>query len=362
MGEQSDILRVPMAELTRDRQPDFGQLLKVLRRETPDRPVLFELAANVSFAMALPGTEWLPDDEPFAAQRNFFRAYRLLGYDYANVPTWSYALQSGRFGAGGKKEGAKTVSQNEGFVITDEASFERFQWPELNPSEYERLGELKALVPEGMRLLLRSTVSIQEGLISLVGFENLCYMMYDKPDLVQAMADKLGEFAIRHFELGLQHDFVGVCLLSDDWGFKTQTLMPPDFLRRYVIPWHARAVKTVHAAGRPMILHSCGQIDAVMEDVIETCRYDAKHSFEDGITPVEEALDRWGGRIAILGGIDVDFLCRRSPGEVFDRSRALLARAAARRGYALGSGNSIPDYVPAENYFAMNKAALVGAA
>ena len=37
---------------------------------------------------------------------------------------------------------------------------------------------------------------------------------------------------------------------------------------------------------------------------------------------------------------------------------AMLERTAGRDGYLLGSGNSIPEYVPAENFLAMNRAAL----
>jgi len=60
----------------------------------------------------------------------------------------------------------------------------------------------------------------------------------------------------------------------------------------------------------------------------------------------------------VLGGIDLDFVCRATPEAVYARSRAMLERAAARGGYALGTGNSVPDYVPDPNYFAMIRAAL----
>ena len=58
------------------------------------------------------------------------------------------------------------------------------------------------------------------------------------------------------------------------------------------------------------------------------------------------------------GGIDVDFVCRASPEEVYQRAKAMLVRSATRGGYALGTGNSVPDYVPDENYFAMIRAAF----
>lgn len=93
---------------------------------------------------------------------------------------------------------------------------------------------------------------------------------------------------------------------------------------------------------------------------IKDMGYDAKHSFEDAIMPVEEAYDRWGGRIAILGGIDVDFVCRASIDEIKQHCRAMLERTKNTGGYALGTGNSIPEYVPNEKYFAMISMALEG--
>ena len=73
---------------------------------------------------------------------------------------------------------------------------------------------------------------------------------------------------------------------------------------------------------------------------------------------MQQAYEKWGSRIAILGGIDVDFLCRAPLSAIRQRSRALLEQTACR-GYALGSGNSIPEYVPDENYFAMIEPAMV---
>ncbi len=65
-----------------------------------------------------------------------------------------------------------------------------------------------------------------------------------------------------------------------------------------------------------------------------------------------------GDRIGLLGGFDMDFLCTKSESEVYDSvlEQGRRFRATAR-GYALGSGNSIPDYVPVENYLAMIRAA-----
>jgi uroporphyrinogen decarboxylase len=78
----------------------------------------------------------------------------------------------------------------------------------------------------------------------------------------------------------------------------------------------------------------------------------------DNILPVEQAYERHIDKFAILGGIDMDFMCHAKPEQVYERARAMLAQTAQRGGYALGTGNSVPDYVPDENYFAMTRAAL----
>ena len=90
-----------------------------------------------------------------------------------------------------------------------------------------------------------------------------------------------------------------------------------------------------------------------MPDLIEEVRIDAKHSFEDVIVPVEEFKRRWGARVAVLGGVDVDLLSRGTEGDVRRRTAQILEACAPGGGYACGSGNSITNYMPTENYVAM---------
>ena len=83
--------------------------------------------------------------------------------------------------------------------------------------------------------------------------------------------------------------------------------------------------------------------------------------FKSGEKHKEESLslmvyEQYSSRITLLGGMDMDFLARANPADIRDRAVNLLKLTAARGRYALGSGNSIPEYIPFENYFAMNSA------
>jgi uroporphyrinogen decarboxylase len=185
-------------------------------------------------------------------------------------------------------------------------------------------------------------------------------MLADDPRLASDIFEQVGRRLVHHYQKAACHDTVGACISNDDWGFKTQTMLSVADMRKYVFPWHVKIVEAIHAAGKPAILHSCGEAREIMEDIITLMRYDGKHSYEDVIMPVEDAYARWGGRIAILGGIDVDFIMRSTPEGIYRRSRAMIDRSATRGGFALGTGNSVPEYIEDEKYFAMTRAALEG--
>ena len=67
----------------------------------------------------------------------------------------------------------------------------------------------------------------------------------------------------------------------------------------------------------------------------------------------KSAKQQYGDRIALLGGIDVDFMCRASEDQVRERVRNTLDLCMPGGGYCLGSGNSVANYIPLTNYLAM---------
>jgi len=58
-------------------EPDFSQLLKVLQRERPDRPVLFEFFMNPAVYAAFAGDRWIPGSDP-AVDMGFVKNGRLV--------------------------------------------------------------------------------------------------------------------------------------------------------------------------------------------------------------------------------------------------------------------------------------------
>lgn len=337
--------------ITKDRKPDFNNIIKALKLETPDRPTNMELFLNNDLYEDVTG-EKCPSD--FIERNQFIiRAFRALGYDYATINT-----PPDLYFESVEVDVKDTKSLNHKAVIYDEKSFNDYRWPNAKDYDYSYLLPENLKLIDGMKAVCIGPGGELENLISLLGYDNLCIMIYENPEVVKMIADKIGGILCDYYENCVKYDTVGTCYVNDDWGFKTQTMLSPKHMREYIIPWHKKMTEIIHAGNKYAIMHSCGMPWEVMDDIIYDIKSDAKHSFEDNITPVEQAYEKMKNKIAVVGGIDINFLCTKTPKEVYDRAVSLLKQTKKDGGYLLGSGNSIPEYIPRESLFAMLSAAL----
>jgi uroporphyrinogen decarboxylase len=184
-------------------------------------------------------------------------------------------------------------------------------------------------------------------------------MQYDDPELFSDLYKKIGDLMITLWTQMLDRygDIFCVGRMGDDLGFKSSTLMAPETITANIIPQYQRIISLIHSRKKPFLLHSCGCIFTVMDEII-AAGIDAKHSNEDQIAPFSEWISRYNDRIGLFGGIDLNVLCGMDPKSVYTEvlKQGTEYRAKAK-GFALGSGNSIPNYVPVEGFMAMVEAA-----
>jgi uroporphyrinogen decarboxylase len=63
---------------------------------------------------------------------------------------------------------------------------------------------------------------------------------------------------------------------------------------------------------------------------------------------------KYAGRLCLMGNINLDStLCLGTPDDVVEEVKVRLRTVGPGGGYCCGSSNSIPEYVPLENYRAM---------
>jgi len=337
-------------------QPDYRHFETLMRNERPARLPLYEHLINVGSMEQILGEQLVvPHDAD--ARRRFFEQYcgfyRQMTYDTVSFEVCVNGILP---------DGGALLGERAG-PIQSRRDFEAYPWDDLPRLFWQaatpQFEGLHAALPAGMKAVGGVGNGVFEISEDLVGFQQLCYMQVDDPELFTDLYRRIGAlladlwmtFLTRH-----AGDFVA-CRIGDDMGFKTGTLLAPQTLHDHVVPQYRKVIRIIRGAGKPFLFHSCGCIFDVMDAFVEA-GINAKHSNEDAIAPLDTWIERYGDRIALVGGIDTDRLCRTSPDDIYEfvlEEAARFRRMA--RGYALGSGNSIPEYVPREGYLAMIRAA-----
>ena len=335
-------------------QPDYRQMLDVLNNRQPTRlplyehiisPVIMEKILDTQFADLVSGED--------ADLREFFshycRFFKEMTYDTVSFEVCIVSILPDSGAILGGRPGP----------IQNRDDFEKYPWDELAQrywnlaaKQFEMLAEC---LPDGMKAVGGVGNGVFEISEDLVGFEYLAYMMVDDPELFRDLYRRIGDLMVDIWIVFLERyaDHFAVCRFGDDLGFKTSTFLAPDDLRRLVIPWHKRFAAIAHEHGKLFFFHSCGQMYDLIDDYIDVVGIDAKHSFEDAVLPVTEAKKRYGDRLTLLGGIDVDLLARADEAVIRARTREVLEICLPSGGYFLGSGNWVSDYIPIDHYLWM---------
>lgn len=243
-------------------------------------------------------------------------------------------------------------------VIKDASDFRNYPWdeiPDMYFKKYTRYFDaLSRQMPEGMRAIGGVGNGIFECVQDVVGYQNLCYLSIDDEELYAELFNQVGRTNLEIWRRFMEkyHDLYCVLRFGDDLGYKNTTLLSPDDTRTHIIPKYKPIIDLVHSYNRPFLLHSCGKIFDVMEDILAT-GIDAKHSNEDQIAPFPEWVKMYGDRIGNFGGINVDVVCNYGKEEMKDYIADIFSQCKGHGGFAFGTGNSIPAYVPAEGYMNM---------
>jgi uroporphyrinogen decarboxylase len=368
-------------------QPNVERLhIALSRSSVPDRVPFMELFADNEVMAVVLGKRLNYFDEKLRSRRQWEKRmlaliefHEMLGYDYVRADTRDYEttvmqfkrdeelLAAGEVGtrAYRYKTADKAAELNRGERIwANEATgiigswkdFESFPWEDPEKIVEEGNAGLEWVcdhVPSGMGVV-SGAGAVLEPVMWMMGIRNFYVSLYKQPDLVEAMFKKAAEINIARFKLATDTNRKIVAFWgSDDWGYKNGLMISPTMMRRWVFPVHKKMAEMAHSKGSLYVLHSCGNLRAVMDDIIDDVKVDAKHSFEDTYLPVTEAKKLYGRRIGLIGGIDMDMLSRHSPNEVKRYVSHVLEACKPEGGYCLGSGNTAANYVPLENYLTM---------
>jgi uroporphyrinogen decarboxylase len=154
------------------------------------------------------------------------------------------------------------------------------------------------------RFVYVQTPGIFEALNGVFGIEHhLLYLALHEDDLHAVYARQAEwnrQFAMNCLDLGI--DMVHV---SDDWGGQDGLLFSPRTWRSLIAPYHRLTAEAVKARGALLSLHSDGNVNAVVDGILDL-GFDVVHPWQESAgMSLAEYSERWRSRFTVMGGLDV---------------------------------------------------------
>lgn len=334
--------------------PDYNNLVAAARNIKAARLPLYEHGIDIPIMETIMNKKFVQlISGNRSEKREFFTCYnefyRSMGYDTVSFERCIGSIMPGNGSLGGHKPGE----------IKDRADFDRYPWKEIPDLYFNAFTEdfelLRETMPAGMKAVGGPGNGIFECVEEITGFMGLCYIRNDDEELYNDLFDATGKVIEEIWRRFMERfgDIYCVLRFGDDLGYKISTLLPPEDVKSRILPNYKRVVEIVHQYHKPFLLHSCGSIFDVMDDLIVDVKIDAKHSNEDLIAPFAVWVEKYGSAIGNFGGIDTSALCLLSEADIRTYILDLLRQVDGKGGIAFSSGNSIPYYVPIEGYLAM---------
>lgn len=335
------------------KRPDIDSFINTLRRGKAGYVPIAELGVHPEVKAKILG-------RPVTTLKDDIDFWHTAGYDYIKLQPVA-DFNPAKIGMSDKiqekVDGAYSfnwATEGKG-IIYDAESFEKYQFPENTDFGYSKLDEVKSLLPEGMGVIGQYG-DIFTMTWEMMGFEAFSFALFENPDLIRSLNDKLGNLVLSMFEVFAQHDNVDVLWYSDDIAFTNGLLMSPEVLDEYFFPWLRKVGDLAKKYDKPFIYHTDGVLYDVFDRIVD-CGVDAIHPIEPKAMDIAEVKERYGDKLCLMGHVDVDILSRGTVEEVKQKVKENIEAAAYNGGYCIGSGNSIPEYVILENYIALLEAA-----
>ena len=185
----------------------------------------------------------------------------------------------------------------------------------------------------------------------MVGMNDFMMMVYEDRQLVEDILEVSTEHYVKMtkalVEAGI--DFVWP---ADDVAFKTGLFIPPKIMKEIWVPRMARIMEPAVNAGIPVMFHSDGKIDDIVEDLIDMGVSCLNPMDPYGID-YREYKKRYGDRLCLSGNVDIEFPLSKGTPEDIDRDvKKHMEVLKPGYGYVGTCSHSIVNYIPHENVIA----------
>jgi uroporphyrinogen-III decarboxylase len=184
----------------------------------------------------------------------------------------------------------------------------------------------------------------------LMGEEQACLSYYAQPELMQEILHTLTETSVRVLKQVSEKVVVDQLFVHEDMAGKSGPLIGPKHVREFLVPYYRACWEVVSRRGTRLFnLDSDGNVTPLIDPFLEG-GVNVMHPFEPAAgMDVVAVRERYGGRLAILGGIDKHVL-RRSREEIDRELEYKMQPLLQEGGTVFGLDHRIPNGTPLESY------------
>ncbi len=261
--------------------------------------------------------------------------------DPNHPPTGWEQVDSGRWER--TDEWGNTWARIEGFskgevargVIQDWDQLDEIELPDYDlPERYERAAETYSASPDRFRLghLGGFPFNIARKMRRL---DNFLMDVMIEPDRCERLLGMVEE-QLHHGIRRLAEAGADAIMFAEDWGTQDRLLVPPDLWRRMFKPGFERLCATAHGNGVFVIIHSCGYLYEVINDMIEA-GIDVFQFDQPQLYGIDTLADEFGGRTTFWCPVDIQkTLQTRDQDRIEADAKAMIEKLGAGGGFIAG--------------------------
>lgn len=237
---------------------------------------------------------------------------------------------------------------------------EAYDWPHLDYLDFTECLATLGAVREAYRAS-GFWMPFFHDVMDLFGMEQFMTKMMTHPDIVHAVIDRVCRFYYEANERFFEEagNRVDGFFFGNDFGTQRDVLLSPEQLDEFILPWFGRFTDQAHRFGHQVILHSCGSIYRVIDQLINAgveCLHPLQamaHNME-----AERLAESFGGKVAFLGGVDTQYLLVNGPPSKIKDDVRRLKTVLGPSVIISPSHEALLPNVPPEHVVAMAEAAL----